>query len=780
MNATPLDMLDQYNVTWTDFAQTDRSSMPIGNGEVGVNLWGQRGGEIHFYFARTDARTETDRSVKLGKVRLKFTESAGIFDQPFRQTLVLRDGRIDLDFGTDTVRCAHLEVFVDSEQPVIYVTGQFSTPVTVQVDYVNWRTEPYDGDMQFSGVVETSDVVQPHDEGILFYHRNGATQIPFITQLEAVTSLADSIPDCLTNRVFGGLMLMEGAALNGDTGLISSTPVQTFALQVITHSDQVTDLNDWTKAVTTTLRAALPMPSEARHRTAAWWHGYWQQSWMFVEGDTPVTAGVTSDLLSLPLEVQPVREPCLSAVTQAYILTRWMFACMERGTFPILYSGGLFNVMPGMGEHLGNIFTFNRSFSARPFSEPTPEFNPDERGWGHFYLWQNTRLPYASMLARGEHEPVRALFRFYRRFWELDRGRAHVYYGAQGQYNTEIVHSHGLMPSAVYGLDRSGLADGYAANRWGGAVDLSPGLELLQLMLDYYDYRRDNTFLKDELLPYAHDLLLFIETRFHERKNGKIVIRPIQSVETYWDTTNSLPVVAGLHAVVGRILALDPDQVPGRDYYLQMQQIMPDLPLEIVEGKPLIAPAQFYDPERHNSESPQFYAMFPFRLYSVGKPDLPMARESFRHGAQVAGNFQPFIVGNPPTYPSYSGWQYHGMVAALLGLTNDAQTILQNNCVLHNPGHRFPAMWGPIYDAVPDIDHAANILATLQLMAFQAEGDEIRLLPAFPKTWDVSFKLHAPGGTTVECVYQKGKITRLIVTPKERRKDVVCDVELPE
>jgi len=65
-------------------------------------------------------------------------------------------------------------------------------------------------------------------------------------------------------------------------------------------------------------------------------------------------------------------------------------------------------------------------------------------------------------------------------------------------------------------------------------------------------------------------------------------------------------------------------------------------------------------------------------------------------------------------------------------------------------------------------------------MAFQAEGDEIRLLPAFPKTWDVSFKLHAPRGTTVECVYQKGKITRLIVTPKERRKDVVCDVELPE
>ncbi|MCK6580956.1 MAG: DUF5703 domain-containing protein [Anaerolineae bacterium] len=773
-----LGTLDQYNVTWTTFGQTDRSSMPIGNGEVGVNLWVQRG-EINFYFARTDARTETDRSVKLGKVRLSFPSEMSIFDQPFRQTLVLRDGRIDLDFGTDAFSRAHLEVFVDSEQPVIYVTGQFSTPVTVQVDYINWRTEPFDGDMQFSGVVETADSVQPRDGGILFYHRNGATQIPFITQLEAVTALADSIPDCLTNRTFGGLMVLEGAALNGNAGLISSTPVQTFTLRVITYSDQVANLDDWINAVTA-LRAALPIPSEARQRTAAWWHNYWQQSWMFVEGDVPVAAGVTPELLSLPLEVQPVPEPCPSQVTQAYILTRWMFACMERGAFPILYSGGSFNVMPGMNEHLGNVYTFSRSFSARPFGEPTPEFNPDERGWGHFYLWQNTRLPYASMLARGEHEPVRALFRFYRRFWELDRGRAQVYYGAQGQYNTEIVHSHGLMPSAVYGLDRSGLADGYAANRWGGAVDLSPGLELLQLMLDYYDYRRDDPFLNDELLPYARDLLLFIETRFPERDKGKIVIRPIQSVETYWDTTNSLPVVAGMHAVVKRILALDPEKVPDRDYFVYMQQMMPYLPMETAAGSRLIAPAEVYDPERHNVEAPQLYAIFPFRLYGLGKPDLPVARESFRHGTSVVGNYQPFVVGKPPTYPSYSGWQYHGLVTALLGLTDETQTILQNNCALSNPGHRFPAMWGPIYDAVPDIDHASNILTTLQLMAFQAEGDEIRLLPAFPEAWDVSFKLHAPRGTTVECVYHKGKITRLIVTPKERRKDVVCAVELPE
>ena len=44
--------------------------------------------------------------------------------------------------------------------------------------------------------------------------------------------------------------------------------------------------------------------------------------------------------------------------------------------------------------------------------------------------------------------------------------------------------------------------------------------------------------------------------------------------------------------------------------------------------------------------------------------------------------------------------------------------------------------------------------------------------PAWPKDWDVSFKLHAPKHTTVECEYRDGKITKLSVTPETRRKDV--------
>ena len=61
----------------------------------------------------------------------------------------------------------------------------------------------------------------------------------------------------------------------------------------------------------------------------------------------------------------------------------------------------------------------------------------------------------------------------------------------------------------------------------------------------------------------------------------------------------------------------------------------------------------------------------------------------------------------------------------------------------------------------------------LQEMLMQTIGKEIRLLPAWPKDWDVDFKLHAPRRTTVEGRVRSGEIISLKVTPKERRSDVV-------
>jgi hypothetical protein len=58
-------------------------------------------------------------------------------------------------------------------------------------------------------------------------------------------------------------------------------------------------------------------------------------------------------------------------------------------------------------------------------------------------------------------------------------------------------------------------------------------------------------------------------------------------------------------------------------------------------------------------------------------------------------------------------------------------------------------------------------------MLLQSHEDKLYLFPAWPKDWDVHFKLHAPQQTTVEAVVKKGKVTLLKVSPESRRKDVL-------
>ncbi len=58
-------------------------------------------------------------------------------------------------------------------------------------------------------------------------------------------------------------------------------------------------------------------------------------------------------------------------------------------------------------------------------------------------------------------------------------------------------------------------------------------------------------------------------------------------------------------------------------------------------------------------------------------------------------------------------------------------------------------------------------------MLLQSDGRRLYVLPAWPKRWDVSFKLHAPYNTTVDGAYKAGKLEQLKVTPESRAKDVI-------
>ncbi len=83
---------DHYNVVWTTPSKDAAGSMPLGNGEVGINLWVEESGDLHFYISRSDSLSEISRLLKVGQVRVSLSPNPFLTGAPFRQELKLCDG----------------------------------------------------------------------------------------------------------------------------------------------------------------------------------------------------------------------------------------------------------------------------------------------------------------------------------------------------------------------------------------------------------------------------------------------------------------------------------------------------------------------------------------------------------------------------------------------------------------------------------------------------------------------------------------------------------------
>ena len=65
----------------------------------------------------------------------------------------------------------------------------------------------------------------------------------------------------------------------------------------------------------------------------------------------------------------------------------------------------------------------------------------------------------------------------------------------------------------------------------------------------------------------------------------------------------------------------------------------------------------------------------------------------------------------------------------------------------------------------------------MQEMLMQEAGNKIYLFPAWPREWDVRFKLHASDNTIVEAELQGGKVVNVKVSPQSRQQDIVYETK---
>jgi hypothetical protein len=279
------------------------------------------------------------------------------------------------------------------------------------------------------------------------------------------------------------------------------------------------------------------------------------------------------------------------------------------------------------------------------------------------------------------------------------------------------------------------------------------------MMFDYYDHTADKEFLADELLPIADEFLLWWDKHWKRDANGKLYMYPSYACESFWNCTNPTPDVAGLMWNMDRLLELSDNEIgtERRARWTAFRKEIPDIPITEIDGKQAIAQAQGKLPKATNSENPNLYAIFPFRIYGVGKDGLEMARRTFDHRR----------------IKSHLGWRQDETQAAFLGLTDTAADYLTKRATTKHAASRFPAFWGPNFDWIPDQDHGGNLLMGLQTMILQADDGKIRLLPAWPKNWNLDFKLHAPQNTTVRGTVRNGTLVDIKVTPESREKDII-------
>jgi hypothetical protein len=743
------EVLDQYNVTWESQSRNSGESMPCGGGDIGLNVWVEDGALL-FYVSRSGTFDENNAFLKLGRVRLELTPNP-FKGSTFRQELILKDGYVKIN-GSDGGHTAQVTVWVDVFRPVVHVDVSSNKAVKAEASFESWRYQdriPKGKENNANsykwapqGDVRTfKDEIRFHEKDILFYHRNKEHSVFDVTvKQQGLDSVKSQMFNPLRELTFGGVMRGQNMKPAGTTSgkyldtdytgwkLQSTSTARSHSIALYLHVDQSKTIDDWRSGLEQVIREAST-EKKAFVKTRAWWHQFWNRSFIFLspgqQSSTPWRAG------------------------RNYQLFRYMLGCNAFGKYPTKFNGGLFTYDPSL-------------------TDSTLKFTPDHRNWGGGTMTaQNQRLVYFPMLKSGDTDLMKPQFDFYLRSQRNAELRSEVYWGHRGACFTEQIENFGLPNCSEYGWDRPADFDkGMEYNAW-LEYQWDTVFEFCLMMLETERYTGQDI---SHYIPFIESCLTFFSehyqylARLRGRKtfdgNGHLVLYPGSACETYKMAYNPTPTIAALKTITTRMLELPAHYLTGqkRKELETLFKRIPPVSLQEFQGQKTIAPAEHWE-RINNVETPQLYPVFPWRMYGVGKPDLPLALNTWKYDS------------NAVKFRSHVGWKQDNIFAACMGLTKEAAalTLLK----LNDSGRRFPAFWGPGFDWTPDHNWGGSGMIGLQEMLLQANDEKIYLFPAWPAEWDVHFKLHAPYNTTVEGTLKNGKLESLQVLPAARGKDVV-------
>lgn len=746
------------NVVWNTPSRNSSESMPCGGGDIGMNIWVEDG-DILFYVSRSGTFDENNCQLKQGRFRLRLSPNPFKDATDFRQELKLKDGYVEIEAGG-----TQIQFWADVFHPVIHVEIANAQPLQTEVSYENWRYQERlirKGEGQQcsykwappKGTITSADFVSPKENvsgrknRLLFYHRNPEqTVFDVVVAQQGMDGVKSQMMNPLKNLTFGGTLFGENLEFTGITdGIYAGTDYRAWNFRsskaarkeqfcIVLHTDQTETVAQWEQGMQAALQRIAPKGrnsvktiAQDKKQTRSWWNTFWQRSFIVAEGEA-------------------------QKITRNYTLFRYMLGCNAYGDVPTKFNGGLFTFDPC---HV----------------DEKQSFTPDYRKWGGGTMTaQNQRLVYWPMLKSGDYDMMHAQFDFYNRMLKNAELRSRVYWQHNGACFSEQIENFGLPNPAEYGFKRPEWFDkGLEYNAW-LEYEWDTVLEFCQMILETKNYADADI---TPYLPLIESSLTFFDEHYRMlasrrgRKvldaDGHLILFPGSACETYKMTNNASSTIAALRTVL---------ETYGQKE--EMLRTIPSIPLRYIEVKDSLNPAsapelkQTISPavswERiNNIETPQLYPVFPWRIYGIGREKLELARNTY------------FYDPDAIKFRSHTGWKQDNIWAACLGLTEEAKRL--SLAKLSDGPHRFPAFWGPGYDWTPDHNWGGSGMIGLQEMLLQTNGKQILLFPAWPKEWDVHFKLHAPDKTTVEVTLKGGEVKDLKVLPENRKKDIIIMIE---
>jgi hypothetical protein len=282
---------------------------------------------------------------------------------------------------------------------------------------------------------------------------------------------------------------------------------------------------------------------------------------------------------------------------------------------------------------------------------------PDYRRWGGYYWFQNTREPYWAMLYSGDLDHMEPLWKMYRDAVPLLKARTLKYFNHEGIFYSETMYPWGLNRQIDFGIGNEDVIpeSPFIRYYW------DSGIELSMMLLDTYAQTQDTSFVEATLIPIADEVVKFYDHYYERNAEGRVHFSPSMSLETWHTAEDPLPVIVGLHTVLSGLLALPESSISEEQQqrWKRFRSELPETPLGEADGRRWIEPARTYT-DRKNSENPELYAVFPYRAYGLGKPDLaqssdPILSEAAKRTASALEGDYGMLAADAPDYSNALG-----------------------------------------------------------------------------------------------------------------------------